>query len=120
MRQGKNLVSNSDFNGKRGEEYLISSSFASENIVGGGQLSFNFNESCTPRYSGVGFISRYAEGGDWHLSSVISSNDVNIPELMFGGGEIYLDSSSRRGASHYLDLPFIHEMASLWKEVQAV
>lgn len=34
----------------------------------------------------MGFISRYAEGGDWHLSSVISSNNVNIPELMFGGG----------------------------------
>ena len=36
LRQGKNLVSNSDFNRKRREEYLISSSFASENIVGGG------------------------------------------------------------------------------------
>lgn len=36
LRQGRNLVSNSDFNRKRGEEYLISSSFASENIVGGG------------------------------------------------------------------------------------
>ena len=31
-----NSSSNSDFNRKRGEEYLISSSFASENIVGGG------------------------------------------------------------------------------------
>lgn len=31
-----NSSSNSDFNRKRGEEYLISSSFASENIIGGG------------------------------------------------------------------------------------
>lgn len=39
LRQGKNLVSNSDFNRKRGEEYLISSSFASENIIGGGSYA---------------------------------------------------------------------------------
>ena len=39
LRQGRNLVSNSDFNRKRGEEYLISSSFASENIVGGGSYA---------------------------------------------------------------------------------
>lgn len=55
LRQGKNLISNSDFNRKRGEEYLkssygrfadgsnasvsISSSFASENIVGGGSYA---------------------------------------------------------------------------------
>ena len=41
LRQGRNLVSNSDFNRKRGEEYLISSSFASENIVGGGAASLD-------------------------------------------------------------------------------
>lgn len=41
LRQGKNLVSNSDFNRKRGEEYLISSSFTSENIVGGGAATLD-------------------------------------------------------------------------------
>lgn len=64
MRQGKNLVSNSDFNRKRGEEYLISSSFASENIVGGGQLRSN-------NYSAS---SRSIKGGEGNYTSLMSSD----------------------------------------------
>ena len=111
MRQGKNLVSNSDFNRKRGEEYLISSSFASENIVGGGQL----------RSTKVNASSRsIRNGGEGNYASLMSSNFADTETMLtnsdhiVGGGEIHLDSSSRKGASHYLDLPLIHEM---WKEV---
>lgn len=65
LRQGKNLVSNSDFNRKRGEEYLISSSFASENIVGGGQL----------RSTKVNASSRsIRNGGEGNCASLMSSN----------------------------------------------
>lgn len=116
MRQGKNLVSNSDFNRKRirskehiegGEEYLISSSFASENIVGGGQL----------RSTKVNASSRsIRNGGEGNYASLMSSNFADTetmltnPDFSVVGGEIHLDSSSRKGASHYLDLPLIHEM----------
>ena len=117
LRQGKNLVSNSDFNRKRGEEYLISSSFASKNIVGGGQL----------RSTKVNASSRsIRNGGEGNYASLMSSNFADTETMLtnsdhiVGGGEIHLDSSSRKGASHYLDLPLIHEMTSLWKEVQAV
>lgn len=65
LRQGKNLVSNSDFNRKRGEEYLISSSFASENIVGGGQLRSN-NYSASSR--------SIRNGGEGNYASLMSSN----------------------------------------------
>ena len=108
LRQGKNLVSNSDFNRKRGEEYLISSSFASENIVGGGQL----------RSTKVNASSRsIRNGGEGNYASLMSSNFADTETMLtnpdfsvVGGGEIHLDSSSRKGASHYLDLPLIHEM----------
>lgn len=121
MRQGKNLVSNSDFNRKRGEEYLISSSFASENIVGGGQL----------RSTKVNASSRsIRNGGEGNYASLMSSNFADTetmltnPDHVVGGGRnpleasasgmqaelVFLDSSSRKGASHYLDLPLIHEM----------
>lgn len=42
LRQGRNLVSNSDFNRKRGGSVLNLPSFASENIVGGGAASLDF------------------------------------------------------------------------------
>ena len=107
LRQGKNLVSNSDFNRKRGEEYLISSSFASKNIVGGGQL----------RSTKVNASSRsIRNGGEGNYASLMSSNFADTETMLtnsdpiVGGGEIHLDSSSRKGASHYLDLPLIHEM----------
>ena len=64
LRQGRDLVSNSDFNRKRGEEYLISSSFASENIVGGGQL----------RSTKVNASSRSIKGGEGNYASLMSSN----------------------------------------------
>lgn len=79
MRQGRNLVSNSDFNRKRGEEYLISSSFASENIVGGGQLRSN-------NYSAS---SRSYKGGEGNCTSLMSSD--------FAGTETMLNSDFRIG-----------------------
>lgn len=115
LRQGKNLVSNSDFNRKRGEEYLISSSFASENIIGGGQLRSN-------NYSAS---SRSYKGGEGNYASLMSSDFagtetmLNPDHIVGGGGEIHLDSHLfRKGASHYLDLPLIHEM-TFRREVQA-
>lgn len=83
LRQGKNLVSNSDFNRKRGEEYLISSSFASENIVGGGQL----------RSTKVNASSRsIRNGGEGNYASLMSSNFADTETMltnsdrMVGGG----------------------------------
>lgn len=132
MRQGRNLVSNSDFNRKRGEEYLkssygrfadgsnasvlISSSFASENIVGGGQLRSN-------NYSAS---SRSYKGGEGNYASLMSSDFAGTetmlnPDRIVGGGakSIWI-RLQRKGASHYLDLPLIHEMISLSRrEVQA-
>lgn len=97
LRQGRNLVSNSDFNRKRGEEYLkssygrfadgsnasvlISSSFASENIVGGGQLRSN-------NYSAS---SRSYKGGEGNYASLMSSDFAGTetmlnPDRIVGGG----------------------------------
>lgn len=81
LRQGKNLVSNSDFNRKRGEEYLISSSFASENIIGGGQLRSN-------NYSAS---SRSYKGGEGNYASLMSSDFAGTetmlnPDHIVGGG----------------------------------
>ena len=106
MRQGRNLVSNSDFNRKRGEEYLISSSFASENIVGGGQLRSN-------NYSAS---SRSYKGGEGNYASLMSSDFAGTetmlnPDRIVGGGRnpleasasgmqaelVFLDSSSKKG-----------------------
>ena len=110
MRQGRNLVSNSDFNRKRGEEYLISSSFASENIVGGGQLRSN-------NYSAS---SRSYKGGEGNYASLMSSDFAGTetmlnPDHRVGGGakSIWI-RLQRKGASRLIDLPLIHEM---WKEV---
>lgn len=131
MRQGKNLVSNSDFNRKRGGSVLNLPSFASENIVGGGQLRSN-NYSASSR--------SIRKGGEGNYASLMSSNFADTETMLtnsdfsVGGGRnpleasasgmqaelVFLDSSSRKGASHYLDLLLQHEMASLWKEVQAV
>ena len=73
LRQGKNLVSNSDFNRKRGEEYLISSSFASENIVGGGQL----------RSTKVNASSRsIRNGGEGNYASLMSSNFADTETML--------------------------------------
>lgn len=93
LRQGRNLVSNSDFNRKRGEEYLISSSFVSENIVGGGQLRSN-------NYSAS---SRSIKGGEGNYTSLMSSDFadtktmLNPNRIVGGGGEIHLDSSIQKG-----------------------
>lgn len=110
LRQGRNLVSNSDFNRKRGEEYLISSSFASENIVGGGQLRSN-------NYSAS---SRSYKGGEGNYASLMSSDFAGTetmlnPDHRVGGGakSIWI-RLQRKGASRLIDLPLIHEM---WKEV---
>ena len=137
MRQGKNLVSNSDFNRKRGEEYLkssygrfadgsnasvlISSSFASENIVGGGQLrSTNQVNASSRSYKGKRAYAHF-KGGEGNYASLMSSNFAGTetmlnPDHIVGGGRnpleasasgmqaelVFLDSSSRKGASHYL------------------
>lgn len=76
-----NSSSNSDFNRKRGEEYLISSSFASENIVGGGQLRSN-------NYSAS---SRSYKGGEGNYASLMSSffagtETMLNPDHIVGGG----------------------------------
>ena len=81
LRQGRNLVSNSDFNRKRGEEYLISSSFASKNIIGGGQLRSN-------NYSAS---SRSIKGGEGNYTSLMSSDFADTktmlnPDYIVGGG----------------------------------
>jgi hypothetical protein len=96
LRQGKNLVSNSDFNRKRGEEYLISSSFASKNIIGGGQLRSN-------NYSAS---SRSYKGGEGNYASLMSSSFAGTetmlnPDRIVGGGEIHLDSSSKKGGKPF-------------------
>ena len=94
LRQGKNLVSNSDFNRKRGEEYLISSSFASENIIGGGQLRSN-------NYSAS---SRSYKGGEGNYASLMSSDFAGTetmlnPDHIVGGGakSIWIRTYSERG-----------------------
>ena len=85
LRQEYNYSSsNSDFNRKRGEEYLISSSFASENIVGGGQLRSN-------NYSAS---SRSIKGGEGNYTSLMSSDFAGTetmlnPDHIVGGGEIH-------------------------------
>ena len=139
LRQGRNLVSNSDFNRKRGEEYLISSSFASKNIVGGGQLRSN-------NYSAS---SRSFKGGEGNYASLMSSGFAGTETMLNPGNASFwnVDVSSRsdhrvgggaksiwirlqrkdatklhlrKGASRLIDLPLIHEMISLSRrEVQA-
>lgn len=75
LRQGKNLVSNSDFNRKRGEEYLISSSFANENIVGGGQLRSNNYSASSRSYKGRRSNEHLPIkiGGEGNYASLMSS-----------------------------------------------
>lgn len=87
LRQGRNLVSNSDFNRKRGEEYLISSSFASENIVGGGQLRSN-------NYSAS---SRSYKGGEGNYASLMSSDFAGAETMLNPGNASFwnVDVSSR-------------------------
>lgn len=127
LRQGRNLVSNSDFNRKRGEEYLISSSFTSENIIGGGQL----------RSTKVNASSRSIKGGEGNYTSLMSSDFAGTetmlnPDHIIGGGEIHWKRQlleckqslcswirlQRKGASRLVDLPLIHEM-TFRREVQA-
>lgn len=148
MRQGRNLVSNSDFNRKRirskehiegGEEYLkssygrfadgsnasvlISSSFASENIVGGGQLRSNNYSASSRSYKGKRAYAHF-KGGEGNYASLMSSDFAGTetmlnPDHRVGGGakSIWI-RLLRKGASHYLDLPLIHEM-TFRREVQA-
>lgn len=77
--------------------------------VGGGQLRSN-------NYSAS---SRSIKGGEGNYTSLMSSDFAGTetmlnPDHRVGGVEIHLDSSiQRKGASHYLDLPLIHEMISL-------
>lgn len=93
LRQGRNLVSNSDFNRKRGEEYLISSSFASENIVGGGQL----------RSTKVNASSRSIKGGEGNYASLMSSNFADTwtmltnSDSIVGGGRKTIFAPIERG-----------------------
>lgn len=98
-----NSSSNSDFNRKRGEEYLkssygrfadgsnasvlISSSFASENIVGGGQL----------RSTKVNASSRSYKGGEGNYTSLISSDFAGTETMLNPGNASFwnVDVSSR-------------------------
>lgn len=109
MRQEyNNSSSNSDFNRKRGEEYLkssygrfadgsnasvlISSSFASENIVGGGQLRSN-------NYSAS---SRSIKGGEGNYASLMSSDFAGTetmlnPDHIVGGGRKTIFAPIQKG-----------------------
>lgn len=65
LRQGKNLVSNSDFSKNGGELYLNQDAITSENIVGGGQL----------RSTKVNASSRsIRNGGEGNYASLMSSD----------------------------------------------
>ena len=91
LRQGRNLVSNSDFNRKRGEEYLISSSFASENIVGGGQLrSTNQVNASSRSYKGKRAYAHF-KGGEGNYTSLMSSDfaDTCVSLPLFLGKEAF-------------------------------
>lgn len=149
LRQGRNLVSNSDFNRKRGGSVLNLPSFASENIVGGGQL----------RSTKVNASSRSYKGGEGNYTSLMSSDfagtetmlnpdtgsvsfwgvDFSSRPLSGGGEKQYSPLYYRKGASHYLGRGLttsracsllmdasrmtsvlIHEMTSLWKEVAGI
>lgn len=120
MRQGRNLVSNSDFNRKRGEEYLISSSFASENIVGGGQLRSNNYSASSRSIKGKRAYAHF-KGGEGNYASLMSSDFagtetmLNSDRRVGGGGEKqYSPLYYRKGASRLVDLlPYGHEMISL-------
>lgn len=122
MRQGRNLVSNSDFNRKRGEEYLkssygrfadgsnasvlISSSFTSENIVGGGQLRSNNYSASSRSIKGKRAYAHF-KGGEGNYTSLMSSDFagtetmLNPDHIVGGGGEIHLDSSSKKGGKPF-------------------
>ena len=123
LRQGRNLVSNSDFNRKRirskehiegGGSVLNLPSFASKNIVGGGQL----------RSTKVNASSRSFKGGEGNYTSLMSSDFAGTetmlnPDRIVGGGakSIWI-RLQRKGASRLVDLPLIHEM-TFRREVQA-
>lgn len=95
LRQGRNLVSNSDFNRKRGEEYLISSSFASENIVGGGQLRSNNYSASSRSIKGKRAYAHF-KGGEGNYASLMSSD--------FAGTETMLNSDT--GSVSFWDVDF--------------
>ena len=108
-----NSSSNSDFNRKRGEEYLISSSFASKNIIGGGQLRSN-------NYSAS---SRSIKGGEGNYTSLMSSDFADTktmlnPDYIVGGGakSIWIRlqrKDATKVASQKGGKPF-SRLASLW------
>lgn len=87
LRQGRNLVSNSDFNKNGGELYLNQDAITSENIVGGGQL----------RSTKVNASSRsIRNGGEGNYASLMSSNFADTETMLtnpdfsvVGGGEIH-------------------------------
>ena len=121
MRQGRNLVSNSDFNRKRirskehiegGEEYLkssygrfadgsnasvlISSSFASENIVGGGQLRSNNYSASSRSIKGKRAYAHF-KGGEGNYTSLMSSDFAGTETMLNPGNASFwnVDVSSR-------------------------
>lgn len=109
-----NSSSNSDFNRKRGGSVLNLPSFASENIIGGGQL----------RSTKVNASSRSFKGGEGNYTSLMSSDFAGTetmlnPDRIVGGGakSIWI-RLQRKGASRLVDLPLIHEM-TFRREVQA-
>ena len=113
LRQGKNLVSNSDFNRKRGEEYLISSSFASKNIVGGGQLRSNSRRlGCELASRPYSASSRSYKGGEGNYASLMSSlfagtETMLNPDYRVGGGAKSTGSVSFWNASRACVLGFV-------------
>jgi len=97
LRQEYNYSSsNSDFNRKRGEEYLISSSFTSENIIGGGQLRSNSRRlGCELASRPYSASSRSYKGGEGNYASLMSSRFADTKTMLNsafecgGGGEIH-------------------------------
>ena len=107
LRQGRNLVSNSDFNKNGGELYLNQDAitFASENIVGGGQLRSTSNgcelvsrpkvNASSRSYKGKRAYAHF-KGGEGNYASLMSSD--------FAGTETMLNSDT--GSVSFWDVDF--------------
>ena len=104
MRQGRNLVSNSDFNRKRGGSVLNLPSFTSENIVGGGQLRSNSRRlGCELASRPYSASSRsYGIGGEGNYASLMSSDFAGTetmlnPDRRVGGGRKTIFAPIQKG-----------------------
>lgn len=91
-----NSSSNSDFNRKRGGSVLNLPSFASENIVGGGQLRSTKVNASSRSYKGKRAYAHF-KGGEGNYASLMSSD--------FAGTETMLTNSDT-GSVSFWDVDF--------------